>query len=279
MAVLAVVLGLVVGVVAAPAPVAAADPAYVRGMVVCQSGQAVRGVSVQTARSGTLTASVQRGPAGHVAYYAVAIATSAFPQSLRLNVTCGLLTASSPWRKLDRVEPGLTSTRSVLNVFCGTGSTTCRFPLAGADRSQRMTTNWFPKYQCTYGAAVKFMSATTYTQSAASIGATTTGYLPRVSGDAREWNDVAAAGGWDVVSKNPAPRSLVIFEPGVAGAGARGHNGFVTAVDVQADGVWVTYVDMNGAGGDGTDPTFATRRTRHVAGMSYILVPVPGWNA
>ena len=279
MAVLAVVVSLVVACTTfVGAPASAAGTAYVRGMVVCQSGQAVRTpVYVEAAGGARHVAGVQGSPSAHVAYYALGLPTTSFPASFRVHVGCGSVTASSPWRKLDGMEEGLTSTRGVLNVFCSGSS--CRFPKAAAP-AQRNTTNWFPPYQCTYGSATKFMSATAHTQSAASIGATRSGYVPRISGDAHVWNDQAAAAGWDVVSKNPAPRSVVVFEPGVNGASSRGHNGFVTAVDVRSDGVWVTYTDMNGGPTtDGSDPSYTVRRRRHVAGMSYILVPPPGWNA
>ena len=59
--------------------------------------------------------------------------------------------------------------------------------------------------QCTWGVAEKWFEAT--------------GSYPAMRGNALEWTNTAAAAGYTVVD-TPQNRSIVVFQPGVAGAGS-----------------------------------------------------------
>jgi surface antigen len=111
--------------------------------------------------------------------------------------------------------------------------------------------------QCTWGAAQKWFEAS--------------GSYPALTGNALSWSDSAVAGGWTVVD-DPHDRSIVVFQPGVAGAGAIGHVAWVDSVDQRPDGQWIHVTEMNNAyyGGAGI---FNDRDIRNVPGMSYVLLP------
>jgi surface antigen len=111
--------------------------------------------------------------------------------------------------------------------------------------------------QCTWGAAQKWFEAS--------------GSYPALSGDALAWGDSAAAAGWTVVD-DPQDRSIVVFEPGVAGAGSIGHVAWVDSVSQRSDGRYIHVTEMNNAyyGGAGI---FDDRDIKNVPGMSYILLP------
>src|SRR3954464_2641005 len=83
--------------------------------------------------------------------------------------------------------------------------------------------------QCTWGAAEKWFEAT--------------GSYPAMGGNALEWTNTAAAAGYTVVD-TPQDRSLVVFQPGVAGAGGYGHVAWVDSVSPGGQFVHVT--EMNG---------------------------------
>lgn len=111
--------------------------------------------------------------------------------------------------------------------------------------------------QCTWGAAQKWFEIT--------------GSYPGVTGDAWSWRDSAAAAGWTVVD-GAQERSVVVFQPGVAGAGGYGHVAFVDSVTVRPDGKWIHVTEMNNPflGGVGI---YDDRDIKDVPGMSYILMP------
>lgn len=110
--------------------------------------------------------------------------------------------------------------------------------------------------QCTWGAIEQFHNAT--------------GLYPVFEGDALNWNDSAPGHGWTVVP-DPQARSIVVFEPGVAGADSTlGHVAWVTSVQDTEQGRMVTFTEMNGPAGPGQ---YNERTTAHQAGMSYILAP------
>ena len=111
--------------------------------------------------------------------------------------------------------------------------------------------------QCTWGAAQKWFEAS--------------GSYPALFGDAMSWSDAATAAGWTVVD-DAQDRSIVVFKPGVAGAGSVGHVAWVDSVSQRPDGRWIHVTEMNNAylGGVGI---FNDRDIEDVPGMSYILLP------
>lgn len=107
--------------------------------------------------------------------------------------------------------------------------------------------------QCTWGAAEKWFAAT--------------GSYPAMRGDALQWTNTAAAAGYTVVD-TPQERSLVVFQPGAAGAGIYGHVAWVDYVSGGGQTIHVT--EMNGLAGEGL---WNDRDIQNVAGMSYVLLP------
>ena len=110
--------------------------------------------------------------------------------------------------------------------------------------------------QCTWGAAQKWFEAS--------------GSYPALRGDAMSWADAAVAAGWTVVN-DARDRSIVVFPPGVAGAGSYGHVAWVDSVSERPDGRWIHVTEMNNAylGGVGI---FNERDFKEVPGTSYILL-------
>jgi surface antigen len=111
--------------------------------------------------------------------------------------------------------------------------------------------------QCTWGAAQKWFEAS--------------GSYPALSGNAMSWSDSAMAAGWTVVD-DAQDRSMVVFQPGVAGAGSVGHVAWVDSVSQQPDGPWIHVTEMNNAYAGGVG-IFNDRDIKDVPGMSYILLP------
>ena len=111
--------------------------------------------------------------------------------------------------------------------------------------------------QCTWGAYEKFHEAS--------------GLWPVFEGNAADWNDTAPGHGWTVVL-DAVPNSIVVFEPGVAGADSTyGHVAWVTSVQDTSAGRMVTFVEMNGVAGPGQ---YDQRTVVDQVGMSYIPAPV-----
>lgn len=97
-----------------------------------------------------------------------------------------------------------------------------------------------------------------------------TGYYPALSGNAKDWAASARARGWTVVA-DAQNRAMVVFQPGVHGTHRTyGHVGWVTGVQRRADGVYVTFTEMNGLAGFGR---YNTRTVKDIPGMSFILAP------
>lgn len=113
--------------------------------------------------------------------------------------------------------------------------------------------------QCTWGAAQKWFEAS--------------GSYPALLGDAMSWGDTAIAAGWTVVA-DAREYSIVVFQPGVAGAGSIGHVAWVDSVSQRPDGRWIHVTEMNNVylGGVGI---FNDRDIKEVPGMSYILLSSP----
>ena len=65
---------------------------------------------------------------------------------------------------------------------------------------------------------------------------------------------------------------MVVFQPGVAGAGPIGHVAWVDSVTPRSDGTAIHVTEMNNVyyGGVGI---FSDRDIMNVPGMSYILLP------
>lgn len=110
--------------------------------------------------------------------------------------------------------------------------------------------------QCTWGAAQKWFEAS--------------GSYPAMMGNALSWGDSAAAAGWTVVN-DARDRSIVVFQPGVAGAGDIGHVAWVDSVSQGPDGRYIHVTEMNNTyyGGVGV---FNDRDIKEVPGMSYVLL-------
>ena len=107
--------------------------------------------------------------------------------------------------------------------------------------------------QCTWGAAEKWFEAS--------------GSYPAMRGDALNWTNAAVAAGYTVVD-TPQDRSLVVFQPGVAGAGGYGHVAWVDSVSSGGQVIRVT--EMNGLAGEGL---WNDREIQNVPGMAYVLLP------
>ncbi|HEY6576449.1 MAG TPA: CHAP domain-containing protein [Mycobacterium sp.] len=132
-------------------------------------------------------------------------------------------------------------------------------PVADMHRATGMAQGVNPgtQGQCTWGAAQKWFEAS--------------GSYPALSGNAMSWSDSAMAAGWTVVD-DAQDRSMVVFQPGVAGAGSVGHVAWVDSVSQQPDGPWIHVTEMNNAYAGGVG-IFNDRDIKDVPGMSYILLP------
>jgi surface antigen len=132
-------------------------------------------------------------------------------------------------------------------------------PVADMHRATGMAQGVNPgtQGQCTWGAAQQWFEAS--------------GSYPALSGNAMSWSDSAIASGWTVVD-DAQDRSMVVFQPGIAGAGSVGHVAWVDSASQRPDGRWIHVTEMNNAylGGVGI---FNDRDIKDVPGMSYILLP------
>lgn len=109
--------------------------------------------------------------------------------------------------------------------------------------------------QCTWGAAQKWFDAT--------------GSYPAMRGDAWNWVNAARAAGYTVVD-TPAERSIVVFQPGAAGAGGYGHVAWVDSVSSSGGAQWIHVTEMNGLAGEGS---WNDRDVPNGPGMAYVLLP------
>lgn len=152
-----------------------------------------------------------------------------------------------------------TGTLRVAAPECSAAPSSATASLADASRTTGRTQGSNPGApgQCTWGAAQKWFEAS--------------GSYPAMLGNALSWGDSAAAAGWTVVG-DARDRSIVVFQPGVAGAGPIGHVAWVDSVSQRADGRWIHVTEMNNVslGGPGV---FNGRDVKEVPGMSYVLLP------
>lgn len=147
-----------------------------------------------------------------------------------------------------------------------------------SDLSQENTPYGYLAAQCSAEATVRSHGATRATNVGAPGNCTWGAYYqwyqregsyPALTGNAYQWAASARATGWTVVDTAQA-NSIVVFQPGIEGASAIGHVAWVTAVNAQPDGLYVTFIEMNGTAGL---YRWDVRTTKDVAGMSYILAP------
>lgn len=146
----------------------------------------------------------------------------------------------------------------VADVDINTGSNNPVVPACGTPgRAMGQTISYNTGYagQCTWGALAQWHAAT--------------GYYPYILGNAKDWANSARSHGWTVVA-DAQPRSIVVFQPYVQGASSLGHVAWVTSTQRRADGLYVTFIEMNGPAGPGR---WDTRTVKDVVGMSYILAP------
>ena len=152
----------------------------------------------------------------------------------------------------------------ILNAYCtGAAGTfrqvTCSFP--PRPNLTPVPSWWYPAGQCTYWAANQWKAAT--------------GKLPSWKGNAKDWDDNAAAQKWRVTGA-PAPRSVVVWEKGVTGNinyGSLGHVAWVESISYRSDGWYLTVTEMNVR--RGTAIAGGARRSvvKHASGMDYIHAP------
>ena len=95
------------------------------------------------------------------------------------------------------------------------------------------------------------------------------GVYPKLSGNAKDWDDAARAERW-LVFTEPATQAIVVFEPGVHGAHPTwGHVAWVDVRQNRADGLYIHIWEMNARGFG----VISERWVKHTGGMSYILAP------
>ncbi|WP_235892828.1 CHAP domain-containing protein [Mycolicibacterium hodleri] len=154
---------------------------------------------------------------------------------------------------------GMQSNAEVPRAAADAGATVEAAQVANGGRAAGRTQGINPGTdgQCTWGAAQKWFEAS--------------GSYPAMRGDAMAWRDSAIAAGWTVVDDAQA-RSIVVFPPGVAGAGSVGHVAWVDSVSPGSAGTVIHVTEMNNSqlGGVGV---FNGRDVVQVPGMSYILLP------
>lgn len=134
-------------------------------------------------------------------------------------------------------------------------------PVASSGRAwgQTRATNDGVAGNCTFGAYEQFKAYT--------------GVYPALSGHAMSWYNSARTTGW-TTSFDAQPNAIVVFRPGVKGAGEVGHVAWVDQTQRRADGLYIHVIEMNGWSGDGGGlGIYNTRWVKDVAGMSYILAP------
>jgi surface antigen len=148
------------------------------------------------------------------------------------------------------------STNSNSPVAPACSSSTTDLPIPGRATGRKSYVNLGVAGNCTWGAYNKWYN---------SVG----GYYPALAGNAKDWRSSARANGWTVVDDAQA-RSIVVFQPGVQGAGSAGHVAWVDSIQRRGDGTYVSITEMNYGGALGV---WHLRTLKDVAGMSYILAP------
>jgi surface antigen len=231
---------------------AAAATGTISGTVVCNSGQPVVGVYVNSSKGGSGWASWQAQPGrSNVAKFSRGVTTTG-GTSIRLDVGCG--GTPSKWRGNNRTGTFTISGSDIRNVSCndttGTG-TRCSLPPRGSTRS----TNWFSPGYCTWGAAEKFRQV---------VGA-----YPNWSGNALDWDTNAAKAGWRVTSV-PSPQSIFVFQANQGTNSSLGHVGYVRAIEYRSGATYIHTTEMNGSAGFNK---WSNQVRKVPSGARFILLP------
>ena len=117
------------------------------------------------------------------------------------------------------------------------------------------SSNTAPYGQCTWKAKDMFRRA---------VGAS-----PALYGDAAQWLASARTAGYTTVLDAPSSaKAIVVFQPGVQGAGSVGHVAWLLSTEQRSDGRYITIIEHNWNGQGAVDHT---RTIKDVVGMSYIL--------
>lgn len=219
---------IVAATLAVSPPAGAATAMLVRGTVRCSSGQPAVGVWVQSSRdgSGFATTSWQFPNAGGYRYFQRTVSSSTSTSTISIHVGCGGSPAS--WAK-DLYSPNYTvgSSGRTINLACSSGAATHTVACKSAPKGPTVTYNMGAPGYCTWGAYDKWKAST--------------GYYPKIGGDAIAMDDNALKNGFYVWGV-PHVRSMVVFN-----RGTYGHVGWVTSVYKNSKGqVAFDYWDMNG---------------------------------
>lgn len=238
-------------------PASAATTRTLSGTVACLNGHDVMGIWVHSSGGGSGWAPFWKTTGGSAAFFRTTVTTSSSETNVRLSVGCG--GTSGAWWSDNQTPYQKVAGSRIMNVRCseeaGSGQR-CSWPRVGSKQS----TNSAYRGYCTWGAKEQW--------------ATRTGSYPVITGNAHEWNTSARANGW-LVSTVPHRRSIVVFEPYVAGAGSLGHVAYVEDVYPKGNGVFEIYVkEMNALHAGGGFDRYNNYTYLHVPGsMNYIVTP------
>lgn len=235
-----------------PTASAGAKSVTVSGVVRCPANAPVVGVWVKSSGGGSKFASlfIKAGKARSNGYSA-----KVGSGKVELHVGCG--GSAESWDSDQWTKKMSISKSRALNAICGGdagtfGKVTCSFP-ARPNKIDRPNT--FAAGNCTWYAAEKWRGAS--------------GRNPSWMGNAKDWNNNASKERWTVLS-TPAPRSVVVFEPGVQKADEEaGHVAWVKSVEYKNGSWYLNVSEMNFVAPGAVTP----RTVKHVAGMSYIWAP------
>lgn len=227
------VIAVVISTFAA-ASASAAVNYQIRGSVVCSDGQPVVGVWMESSGGGSGWAGWTRYPGRpHVARYARTFTTS-LSTTIYLNVGCG--GSPSRWASSSRTPSRTASSGAILfmNARCDPSAKKCGFPPLENNTPVAPSSNVFGSVWCTWRAA--------------EFWRTMTGRYPNWRnaagryGDAGYWDDNASATGWRTEGV-PSPDSLVVWQPGAAGA--LGHVGYASDTRVSNGILQMKIYDRN----------------------------------
>ena len=248
----AVIAGIIVMALVAVAPATPALAGVFTAHVI--SGKGVSFVNVRQAA--TTSSSVLRTiPAG------AAVGLNCYSSG---QAVAGPYGSSSIWYSIDGggyVSDAYleTNSNSAVTPSCSAPKPAPAPATSGRAWGQTRATNTGVSGNCTFGAYEKFKAYA--------------GVYPALSGNARYWYSSARTTGW-TTTLDAQINSIVVFQPGVKGAGSVGHVAWVDQTQARADGLYIHVIEMNGWVGDGGGlGKYNVRWVKDVAGMSYILAP------
>jgi surface antigen len=216
---------------------AATGTVYVRGTVTCPEGQPFVGAWVDnsTGQSGFASKTILPGTKGRMARIGRTLSSVTVPTTVKINVGCGGSTSSWGYVFNGLGNVRATGTGTVfINVGCTTLSCTSAPKGTGGIATNPATESdprtLYGKEWCTYRASEFWKQMT--------------GSYPGWGGDAGYWDDLDRAQrlGWGVRSW-PEPDSLMVWQPGTAGA--VGHVGYVADVRNGNGAMQVKIYDRN----------------------------------